>query len=213
LGQALADDLILSLVNVQDDKGNPVVSEIWQIPAVAPDQAFSLGETDRDGTIEPGFPCSVGIRIQARPNDETFSYSKRVHCRSQLSLRVDPIDVVMRLQDNLEKAVTAEDFASASIIATELASTESPAGGVTGLAAASLAIVYAERAFDVTDGTVYDPQQGMEVMTPELKGKILSFQRNNNLKETGNLDYNTLSTLSGTTSGAVRYQVYGAGQM
>jgi hypothetical protein len=131
-----------------------------------------------------------------------------------LELRVDPINVAVRLQENLDKALASNDYATATLIANELANIETREGkGVTGRAAENFAIVYAEKAFGVINGVVFDHVQGKVVMAPKLKAKVREYQSLMGLKKTGQLDYKTVSTLAGTSSGAVRYTAYGANPM
>ncbi len=211
---SMAQEVILTLVTVQNDKGQPIESEIWRYPPTAPDDGFPVDVTNAQGRLDLSFACPQGPRIQARPHDAGYYNSSPRFCRSEMHLSVLSINVAMRLRANLEKAATAKDFAVASLIATELASVEPREGeGVAGTAAESLAVVYAEKAFATTDGVIFDPAQGKKVMTPVLQEKVRDFQRSEGLAVTGKLDYGTLSTLAGTSSGAVRYSDYGAGTM
>ena len=176
-----------------------------------PEKSLPLDETDDQGELKLSFVCPQGTRIQARPYSKAYTYSKKAYCRPTLVLRVDPINVMMRLQANLDKALESVDYPTAILIANELANIETREGkGVTGRAAENRAIVYAEKAFGVTNGVVFDGAQGKMVMAPQLQAKVREYQSLNGLKETGQLDYNTVSTLAGTSSGAVRYTAYGA---
>lgn len=205
-----AQEIMLTLVTVRDDQNHPVYSEIVQIPPKVPEEALPLNETDREtGDLVLNFVCSAGTRIQAQPYSLAYHNSRKAHCRSTMEFRVEPIHVGLRLQLNLTKAVDAEDYATATLIANELANIETREGfGVSGVEAESLAVVYAATAFGVTDGAVFDRAQGKTVMTAGLKAEVLKYQSQMGLKETGQLDYKTVSALAGTSSGAVRYIAY-----
>ncbi len=206
-----AQEITLTQVRVQNDQNQPVYSEIVQIPPTEPEKSLRLDETNDQGVLNLSFVCSQGTRIQARPYSKAYTYSKKAYCRPTLELRVDPINVMMRLHKNLGKALESEDFATALLIANELANIETRGGkGVTGRAAETLAIEYAGMAFGIIGGVIFDRAQGKKVMALKLQAKVREYQRQKGLKETGQLDYKTVSTLAGTSSGAVRYTSYGA---
>ncbi len=213
-GPPKAQEITLTQVRVRNDQNQPVYSEIVQIPPTVPEKSLPLDETDDQGVLNLSFVCPQGTRIQARPYSKAYTYSKKAYCRPTLELRVDPINVMVRLQANLDKALEAEDYATAMLIANELANIETREGkGVTGRAAENFAIVYAEKAFGVINGVFFDRVQGMAVMAPELQAEVRKYQRLMGLNQTGQLDYKTVSTLAGTSSGAVRYTAYGANPM
>ena len=213
-GPPKAQEITLTHVRVRDDQNKPVYSEIFLLPPTVPEQLIPLDETDKQGELKLNFVCLQGTRIQAQPYSLAFTYSKKAHCRPTLELRVDSINVMTRLQANLGKALESEDYATAVLIANELASTETREGkGVAGFQAETLAIYYAEKAFGVTGGVAFDYAQGKAVMAPVLHAKVRKYQSQMGLKMTGQLDYKTISTLAGTSSGAVRYSDYGANPM
>ncbi len=206
-----AQKITLTQVRVRNDQNQPVPSEIFRFPPTVPEKPVPLDQTDDQGELKLSFVCPQGTRIQARPYSKAYTYSKKAYCRPTLELRVDPIKVMVRLQENLDKALESEDYATSMLIANELANIEPREGkGVTGRTAENFAIVYAEKAFGVTNGVVFDRAQGKVVMGPKLHAKVHEYQSQKGLKETGLLDYKTVSTLAGTSSGAVRYTSYGA---
>lgn len=209
-GPPKAQEITLTQVRVRNDQNQTVRSEIFLFPPTVPEKPLPLDETDDQGELKLSLVCPQGTRIQARPYSKAYTYSKKAYCRPTLELRVDPIKVMARLQENLDKALESEDYATAILIANELANIETREGkGVTGREAETWAIFYAEKALRVTSGVVFDRAQGKAVMAPKLQAKVREYQSLKGLKETGQLDYKTVSTLAGTSSGAVRYTAYG----
>lgn len=210
----IAQETILNLVKVRDDQNRPIYSEIFRFPASVPEKAHPLAETTEQGLLEISFKCKQGTRIQARPYSKSYTYSKKAYCRPSLELKVEPIRVVQRLQLNLDKALEANDYATATLIANELANIETRDGqGVFGAEAESFALVYATKLFSVEEGIVFDSAQNKVVMSRDLQGEIRQYQNENGLPNTGNLDYPTTSAIANTSSESIRYHIYEASDM
>jgi len=214
-GLTNAQQITLTRVSVRDDKNQPVISEIWQFLPIYPEKGIPVGETNKQGELELSLVCPQGTRIEARPHSLEYTYSKKAFCKTSLKLKVDSIKVSKQLQKNLDMALLSKNYAVATLIANELASFKNRTkSDISGQNAEMLAIVYAGLAFGVVDGGItFDPAQGKAVMTSKLQEKIRKYQRQIGIKETGRLDYKTVSTLAGVSSGTLRYYLYNANKL
>ena len=209
-----AQEITLTRVIVQNDKNEFVRSEIVYFLPTAPLIAIPLDETDGQRDLTPYFDCPRGTKIRAQPIKLAYNFSIKKFCRPTLDLVVERKTVSVQLQENLDTTLAWKDYATAVLITNELAAIETRDGnGVFGSAAEDLAVIYAEKAFGVTGGFVFDDAQKKVVMTLKLQAKVHEYQSQNGLEETGQLDYNTVSTLAGTSSSVVRYTAYEANQM
>ena len=197
------------LITVHDrDFNQPVPSVIWQITH---EGEKALNETDKKGQLKLNMECAQGTTIQAQPVSKAYHFSKAVYCqgKKKIEFSVTSISTAFVLQKNLSEAEAAQDFKTAAHIATELSMVNLRSGeGVAGTTAERLAYEYTAKALDVHEGVVFDKMQGKDVMTQNLKQKISEFQLAHNIRVTGQLDYDTLSALSGKTSGVLRHHPY-----
>jgi hypothetical protein len=203
---SLGANTVLTLVLVKDEQNRPVRSEIVHFPPDTPEKPIPLDETDHEGRLPLSFECKLGTKIQARPKEDAYLYSSKRFCRPQLDFRVTPKEVYWTLKNNLDSALEAADFATAALAATELASIGKREGvSVAGEDAEFLSYIYAAEALKVPNGVTFDQVQQKPVVAAALKDAVQSFQRQMGIEVTGKLDYVTLSTMSGTTSAALRY--------
>lgn len=211
-----AQETTLNLVRVTDreEVSRPIPSEIVHFLPTSPNQPIPIDETDDQGRLSLQFTCIQGTKVQARPHDWTYMHSSKAFCRETMSFRVDSIETQKRLQANMDRAATHGDFAAAALAATELASMDKrETQQVAGEQAEFLSVVYAAKALGIDDGFAFDQAQSRLVMSVEMVDVVREYQLGAGLEVTGQLDYNTLSTMSKTTSGALRHKYYEPGGM
>ena len=216
VAEAAAQEITLSQVSVIDleEAPGPVPSEIVHFLPREPSKPVPIGDTDHYGQLALEFKCGLGTKVQARPHDSAYMYSRKAHCSSIMRFQVQPITIQVRLQENMDKAAEIGDFAAAALAATELASMDSRSPEqVAGEAAEFLSIVYAATALGVDEGLVFDKSQSRTVISAKLQAALQGFQLEAGIEVTGQLDYNTLATMSQTTSGLLRHRDYQPNRM
>ena len=76
--------------------------------------------------------------------------------------------------------------------------------GISGVDAEALVYGFAAQKLGIAQGLVFDPGQGRNVMTEELRDAVRKFQRNHGLHSDGILGYSTLHKMSGKSSRSLR---------
>jgi hypothetical protein len=111
--------------------------------------------------------------------------------------------VLARLTNADRTAVAHGAYGQAALIANDLLVRERSKNPDNAPALEKAVYEDTAKALKVAHATIYDPQQGRNVMSPDLKSAIMFLQRSANISPSGTLDSKTLQQLSGTTIGAV----------
>ena len=189
-------------LKVVDPWGNIVPCELQRIaPNGSPER---LGDTDYDRpsiTIPDG--CGSGCILLFYPKAGSIYHYDSTYCPyTKETFTLNPVagEEAKKLAKNL--TTFTEDTPTASVkvsfAANELA--DKATSKRIKEAYESHSYVEAAKFFGASTAVTYDPEQKKIVPSTELQAKVEEFQKNNGLRQTGSLDYQTFRKASGITT-------------
>jgi len=202
LGQPQQKQAALTL-KVVDPWGNPVACELRRIAPNSIAQEL-LGHTDYENpsiTIPDG--CARGCKLLFHPDAASVYYDAVAYCPyTKDTFTVTPIETaeLKKLATSLTALKDDSPIAPAKIsfAASEIADRTKNKGVKEAYSLQSY--VEAAKFLGASTAVAYDPKQKKIVPSTELQAKVEEFQKNNGLKKTGSLDYQTLRAASGLTT-------------
>lgn len=192
-------------IKVQDDFGGGIKSNIY-VSLSNKDEA--KGITDDSGTISIDSPCHTGEQIKACPVNPLY-YEGLADCspnQKPLIVIVTKKAFAINLEWNAKEYETNERFGDAAIVYSEIAARyQKIEPEKANIAKKKVYEMFAEAIETPNDIKVlnYDKKQGMKVLTPEFVDYLKEYQKQKSIPVTGAIDFNTLSTQSDVSIGAV----------
>jgi len=180
-------------IYVIDDHGNGVKSEIFKLDRKS--KRTRIGLTDDIGYKEAYMLCEHGDQIEACPKSGNF-FHEEVECTKSVvqKIKVTRKRIYVNLKANAAFFEKEGEFAKAAMIYSDIsARAASFDAGFAEFAETNTHVLFGKY-LGMSNAVVYDPKQRKEVMSPIMKEKVKEFQRGCNIKESGKLDYSTLST-------------------
>ncbi|NOI02047.1 peptidoglycan-binding protein [Vibrio kanaloae] len=182
---------------VDSDTQKGVRAYIYIIDAKENKKKVSI--TGLDGYVQVEFTCGLLETLVVYPVVHRAYYYDTFECPvsiNTVSLRSNKRQV--NLVKNAEWSIDKGDFGTAALAYTEAAyrlSTKNQ-NRQEFLALEVNAYNAAANYFSVSESTVFDVKQNKPVMSSQLKQAIIELQSEKGLQVTGNLDFQTLSTMS-----------------
>jgi hypothetical protein len=154
---------------------------------------------------EAAVNCTPTDLLEAIPiaNRDYYLSNPAVPCSPAAILHCQSHWVLTVLTKAAQTAAMNRSYGKAALVNNELAVRQASVQLTD--AAASKQRVYEQAAdvLKVDDATVFDPQQGRQVMSPDLKAAVLAFQEKSDIPTSGQLDYKTLQKMSGVNVGTI----------
>ncbi|HUZ48061.1 MAG TPA: hypothetical protein VMW54_15620 [Terriglobia bacterium] len=164
-------------------------------------QKLHLANTSAEGVADVQHTCIQGEQILATPLDLDYTESQTVDCGTPLTLDVSWGPGFSKLERIANKAHNNGKYAVAALAYNDLAARARARADDSKKAQSYSVLTYenAAKALNVETAVVNDPQQGKDVMSPMLRQQVVAFQKSSQIKANGQLNYRTLTKLSGVT--------------
>lgn len=190
---------------IDKDRSSGVEATIKKI--TVDEKKFTVSRTGKDGYILKEFECSLLEKIKIEPKDTNY-YKRDVDCPiadKTIALRSAKYEYI--LLSNAQISFDDGDFGTAALAYNEIAARVGLAGDEGGTQSTLVINTYksAGKYLEVAEATWFDPQQNKVVMSENLQAAIIGLQKEKGLKETGQLDFKTLESISNKKLGEVLF--------
>lgn len=184
---------------IDHDSGRGVKSDVF---LKKPDgREEHLVDTGDDGVKQTAYSCHSGEQILARPLDVSYYQSDLSDCATLVILKVIWKPSLGKLQKAAQQAEEAKDYAGAALFYNELEARVRPVDSEKARSYEQRVYENLGKALNAENSVVHDSSQGRDVMSPSLRQQVYAFQKKSQLPESGQIDYATLSKLSGENVG------------
>src|SRR5262245_34377571 len=194
------------VLQIVDDLGKGVKSEVWKLTRSDPPQRTRLGVTGDDGLLSVAESCESGERLRAEPISTAVYNAQNLECpitKSPTQLLITRVEYVLNLIANAIRAETLDKEALAALLYNEvyvrIAASDAEKAATYKLKTIQLIGGH----LGVASPLMLDPAQGkhgVRVMTPSMREAIKLFQYTSHLDDTGMIDFSTLSTAAGIST-------------
>jgi hypothetical protein len=155
-----------------------------------------LTQTDEAGTAK-AVVCGASDRVFAKPDAAEHFQSQPVPCSQHAVLKVMSRSFLKQEEDRANIIVLEGNWGGAALLYNDLASRERMVGIDKAADHEQLEYGAAAKALKVPKATVHDPEQDRQVMSPDLKGAVVDYQKSLEITPDGILGYSTLEKLAG----------------